>query len=98
MCRYTRLNLHCTYQKNMFPGLIFRPHASPVVLLCFFSGKVVITGGRTVRDVTEGWRRLWPTVRVFVKGATPEGPPERRAHPKDAEADEASGICAEERR
>ena len=69
---YTRLNLHCTYQKNMFPGLIFRPHASPVVLLCFFSGKVVITGGRTVRDVTEGWRRLWPTVRVFVKAAAPE--------------------------
>jgi hypothetical protein len=66
---YTRLNLHCTYQKNMFPGLIYRPHASPVVLLCFFSGKIVITGGRTERDVTEGWRRLWPTIRVFVRSA-----------------------------
>jgi len=64
---YTRLNLHCTYQKNMFPGLIYRPHASPVVLLCFFSGKIVITGGRTERDVVEGWRRLWPTMRVFVR-------------------------------
>ena len=69
---YTRLNLHCMYQKNMFPGLIYRPHASPVVLLCFFSGKVVITGGRTVRDVNEGWRRLWPTLRVFVR---PDAPP-----------------------
>jgi TATA-box binding protein (TBP) (component of TFIID and TFIIIB) len=67
---YTRLNLHCTYQKNMFPGLIYRPHASPVVLLCFFSGKIVITGGRTERDVAEGWRRLWPTVKVFVKSAS----------------------------
>jgi hypothetical protein len=28
---------------------------------------VVITGGRTVRDVHEGWRRLWPTVKVFIK-------------------------------
>jgi TATA-box binding protein (TBP) (component of TFIID and TFIIIB) len=27
----------------MFPGLIFRPDASPVVLLLFHSGKVVIT-------------------------------------------------------
>ena len=71
---YTRLNLHCTYQKNMFPGLIYRPHASPVVLLCFYSGKIVITGGRTVRDVNEGWRRLWPTVRVFIK-------PDEAAHP-----------------
>jgi TATA-box binding protein (TBP) (component of TFIID and TFIIIB) len=72
---YTRLNLHCTYQKNMFPGLIYRPHASPVVLLCFYSGKVVITGGRTVRDVNEGWRRLWPTVRVFVKTEAGAAPP-----------------------
>jgi len=71
---YARLNLHCMYQKNMFPGLIYRPHASPVVLLCFFSGKIVITGGKTERDVAEGWRRLWPTLRVFVKcgGQAPE--------------------------
>ena len=66
---YTRLNLHCMYHENMFPGLIYRPHASPVVLLCFFSGKIVITGGRTERDVVEGWRRLWPTVKVFVKAS-----------------------------
>jgi transcription initiation factor TFIID TATA-box-binding protein len=78
---YTRLNLHCTYQKNMFPGLIYRPHASPVVLLCFFSGKVVITGGRTARDVTEGWRRLWPTLRVFVR---PDAPPPQPP-PRDSE-------------
>jgi transcription initiation factor TFIID TATA-box-binding protein len=64
---YTRLNLHCTYQKNMFPGLIYRPHASPVVLLCFLSGKIVITGGKSEQDVMEGWRRLWPTLRVFVR-------------------------------
>ena len=66
---YTRLNLHCTYQKNMFPGLIYRPHASPVVLLCFFSGKIVITGGKNERDVMEGWRRLWPTLKVFIRAA-----------------------------
>lgn len=71
---YTRLNLHCTYQKNMFPGLIYRPHASPVVLLCFFSGKIVITGGKTEQDVTEGWKRLWPTLKVFVR----EGAAKRR--------------------
>ena len=76
---YTRLNLHCTYQKNMFPGLIYRPHASPVVLLCFFSGKIVITGGKTERDVMEGWRRLWPTLRVFVRpGPEPAHDPKRQ--------------------
>ena len=63
---YSRLNLHCTYQSNLFPGLIYRPPSSPIVLLCFKSGKIVITGGKNERDVMHGWRHLWPTVRVFV--------------------------------
>lgn len=64
---YSKLELNCMYQRTMFPGLIYRPDASPVVLLCFFSGKVVITGGRTIRDVYDGWQKLWPTVRVFMR-------------------------------
>ena len=64
---YGKLELHCMYQRTMFPGLIFRPDASPVVLLCFYSGKVVITGGKTTQDVYDGWAKLWPTVRVIVR-------------------------------
>jgi transcription initiation factor TFIID TATA-box-binding protein len=64
---YGKLELNCMYQRTMFPGLIYRPDASPVVLLCFYSGKIVITGGKTVRDVHEGWKKLWPTVKVFVR-------------------------------
>jgi transcription initiation factor TFIID TATA-box-binding protein len=64
---YSKLELNCMYQRTMFPGLIFRPEASPVVLLCFYSGKVVITGGKTTQDVYEGWKKLWPTVRVFLR-------------------------------
>ena len=64
---YSKLELNCMYQRTMFPGLVFRPEASPVVLLCFFSGKVVITGGKTTQDVYEGWKKLWPTVRVFLR-------------------------------
>lgn len=69
---YARLGLNCTYQRRMFPGLIYRPEASPVVLLCFYSGKIVITGGRTLGDIFEGWRRLWPIVRGFIKPSIPE--------------------------
>ena len=64
---YGKLELHCMYQRTMFPGLIFRPDASPVVLLCFYSGKVVITGGKTTEDVHDGWAKLWPTVKVFMR-------------------------------
>ena len=63
---YRHLGLNCTYQRNMFPGLIFRPEASPVVLLCFYSGKIVITGGKNMVDIYEGWNRLWPIVKEFV--------------------------------
>jgi transcription initiation factor TFIID TATA-box-binding protein len=63
---YGRLGLNCTYQRKMFPGLIFRPEASPVVLLCFYSGKIVITGGKTIADIYEGWNRQWPVVQAYV--------------------------------
>lgn len=61
--------VYCTYIKNMFPGLIFRPKDSPVVLLLFHSGKVVITGGKSMSDVRNGWRMLWPTVRAYIRAA-----------------------------
>lgn len=60
-------SVFCTYQKNMFPGLIYRPNHSPVVLLIFVSGKVVITGGKSSNDVKAGWRNLWPFVRQYIK-------------------------------
>jgi len=63
---YSRMALNCTYQRKMFPGLIYRPDSSPVVLLCFFSGKIVITGGKTMEDVYTGWNRLWPTLKGFI--------------------------------
>ena len=59
--------VYCTYLRSMFPGLIYRPQNSPVVLLLFQSGKVVITGGKSLDDVKGGWKRLWPEVSKYVK-------------------------------
>jgi len=59
-------SIFSTYQRNMFPGLIFRPDDSPVVLLIFSSGKIVITGGKSVCDVADGWRALWPIVQGYI--------------------------------
>ena len=58
--------VYCTYQRNMFPGLIYRPDNSPVVLLLFNSGKIVITGGKSRIDVMQGWKRLWPFVKQYI--------------------------------
>jgi transcription initiation factor TFIID TATA-box-binding protein len=84
---YAQLALNCTYQRKMFPGLIYRPEASPVVLLCFFSGKVVITGGKTMDDVFSGWNMLWPTLKRFIVSA--EAPEQGLALDGDPAADDA---------
>lgn len=83
LAMYRHLGLNCTYQRNMFPGLIFRPEASPVVLLCFYSGKIVITGGKNMVDIYEGWNRLWPVVKEFI---TPKTKMPRIVEPQPASA------------
>ena len=65
--------VHCTYQPHLFPGLIFRPDNSPIVLICFFTGNIVVTGGKCAADIERGWARLWPLVRSFVRGAPRPG-------------------------
>ena len=66
---YDLLSVFCTFQKNMFPGLIYRANNSPVVLLIFQSGKIVITGGKTSRDIVDGWNQLWPQVKQFIENS-----------------------------
>ena len=63
---YREENIFCTYQKTMFPGLIYRANNCPVVLLLFCSGKIVITGGKSRRDVLDGWASLWPRIKTYI--------------------------------
>ena len=55
-----------TYQRSMFPGLIYRPINSPVVLLCFTSGRIVITGGKSTDHIFDGWQRLAPIITRYA--------------------------------
>jgi len=34
----------------------------------FSSGKIVITGGKSVSDVGDGWKALWPIVQRYITG------------------------------
>jgi transcription initiation factor TFIID TATA-box-binding protein len=49
----------------MFPGLIYRPSNIPVVFLVFFSGKVVITGAKTMADVYDSWKKLHDILKNY---------------------------------
>jgi transcription initiation factor TFIID TATA-box-binding protein len=67
---YESMSMECTYQKNMFPGLIYRSKDAPVVLLCFYSGKVVLTGGKSLHDIEWGWNMLWKIVRRYISSSS----------------------------
>jgi transcription initiation factor TFIID TATA-box-binding protein len=67
---YRDFNIFCTYQPNMFPGLIYRPTNLPIVLLIFFSGKVVITGAKNIPDVYFGWNEMRKLLRNYTMGCT----------------------------
>ena len=62
---YKEFNIFCTYQPNMFPGLIYRPTSLPIVLLIFFSGKVVITGAKNMADVYSGWTHMLALLETY---------------------------------
>ena len=64
---YEDMAMECTYQKNMFPGLIYRARDCPVVLLCFYSGKIVLTGGKTESDIRVGWKKLYPIIKKYLR-------------------------------
>ena len=40
---------YCSYEPELFPGLIYRMKVPKVVLLIFVSGKVVLTGAKVRR-------------------------------------------------
>lgn len=64
---YNDYNVWSTYQPNMFPGLIYRPTTVPIVLLLFYSGKIVITGAKRMQGVHDGWAQLHDLVKAYVR-------------------------------
>ena len=70
---YADHNVYCTYQPNMFPGLIYRPAHINIVVLLFFSGRVVLTGARTMSCVYGGWSALFPLIAHYKRARAEPG-------------------------
>ncbi len=49
----------CSYEPDMFPGLVLRITEPKVVYLCFRSGKVVITGARDRDMISTSFERVY---------------------------------------
>jgi len=49
------LNLeHIEYEPEQFPGLVYRISDPKIVALLFSSGKIILTGGKTMGDIEKG--------------------------------------------
>ena len=56
-----------SYEPELFPGLIYRLVSPRVVMLIFVSGKVVITGAKTEKDLSDAFTKMYPVLLDFKK-------------------------------
>ncbi|KAL1924438.1 uncharacterized protein VTP21DRAFT_4092 [Calcarisporiella thermophila] len=58
---------YCSYEPELFPGLVYRMMNPKVVLLIFVSGKVVLTGAKLREDIYTAFQRIFPVLQEFRK-------------------------------
>jgi transcription initiation factor TFIID TATA-box-binding protein len=58
---------YCSYEPEMFPGLIFRMLKPKIVLLIFVSGKIVLTGAKERNDIFLAFQNIYPLLINFKK-------------------------------
>lgn len=61
-------SMFSSYEPELFPGLIYRMKVPKVVLLVFVSGKVVLTGAKTRKEIYTAFENIYPVLQEFRKG------------------------------
>lgn len=58
---------YCTYDPEQFPGAILRyPPIKPMTVLVFRSGKLVITGAKSLEGAREAFSKVYPILSEFA--------------------------------
>jgi transcription initiation factor TFIID TATA-box-binding protein len=60
-------NQFCSYEPELFPGLIYRMITPKVVLLIFVSGKLVLTGAKQRKDIYQAFNNIYAVLCLFKK-------------------------------
>ncbi|KAG5182401.1 transcription factor TFIID-domain-containing protein [Tribonema minus] len=81
VCDHAR---YATYEPELFPGLIYRLEHPKVVLIIFVSGKVVMTGGKSLVAMQAAFEIMYPVLYGYRKSSVivdlaSKLPPARRA-------------------
>uniref|UniRef100_UPI0006A69EBF ECU04_1440 protein n=1 Tax=Encephalitozoon cuniculi (strain GB-M1) TaxID=284813 RepID=UPI0006A69EBF len=53
---------YCSYEPELFPGLIYRMVKPKIVLLIFVSGKIVLTGAKVRDDIYQAFNNIYPVL------------------------------------
>ena len=56
------------WENRKFPGLIWRDGKSKLVLLCFRSGRIILTGAKSRKQIDTEWGRLYNIIMQFTDG------------------------------
>ena len=72
----------CSYEPEIFPGLIFRLADPKVVLLIFVSGKVVLTGAKSEAMINKAFTDMYHVLAEFRKKEDPNVAPKLIASKK----------------
>mmetsp|Transcript_5157 Transcript_5157/g.15436 ORF Transcript_5157/g.15436 Transcript_5157/m.15436 type:complete len:227 (+) Transcript_5157:618-1298(+) len=57
----------CSYEPELFPGLIFRMLSPKIVLLIFVSGKVVLTGAKVREEIYQAFQNIYGVLVMYQK-------------------------------
>ncbi|AAF24005.1 TATA binding protein of transcription factor IID (nucleomorph) [Guillardia theta] len=60
-------NQFCSYEPELFPGLIYRMITPKVVLLIFVSGKLVLTGAKQRNDIFQAFSNIYSVLCLYKK-------------------------------
>jgi transcription initiation factor TFIID TATA-box-binding protein len=63
-------NNFCSYEPELFPGLIYRMMKPKIVLLIFVSGKVVLTGAKVRQEIYDAFNNIYHVLQLFRKTQT----------------------------
>lgn len=58
---------YCSYEPELFPGLIYRMVKPKIVLLIFVSGKIVLTGAKVREDIYQAFDNIYPVLTQYRK-------------------------------
>ncbi|EPR78458.1 Transcription initiation factor TFIID [Spraguea lophii 42_110] len=58
---------YCSYEPELFPGLIYRMVKPKIVLLIFVSGKVVLTGAKLRDEIYQAFDNIYPVLTQHRK-------------------------------